>query len=178
MTQKEQMAAIEAMLFVAGDPVAIQELQRVLQIDMQQLKNLLTSMEEQYQSEQRGICLLVTEKTAQLLSNAAYAALVQELLQPVTVKSFSQALLETLAIVAYKQPVTRAEIEAMRGIRCEYMVNQLQKLNLIAPVGHKDTIGKPTQFGTTDHFLRKFGIHALSELPNYESFLQNESLND
>ncbi len=74
-------------------------------------------------------------------------------------------MLETLAIVAYRQPVTRAEIESVRGVRCEYAVTQLQKLNLIQAVGRKDVIGKPMLYATTDDFLRKFGLHNLSELP-------------
>ena len=83
---------------------------------------------------------------------------------------FDKHLLETLAIVAYRQPVTRADIEAVRGVRCEYAVTQLQKLGLIVQVGRRDTVGKPALFGTTDQFLRQFGLHSLEELPEFLRF--------
>lgn len=85
-------------------------------------------------------------------------------------------MLETLAVVAYRQPVTRADIEAVRGVRCEYAVSQLQKLGLIAAVGRKDAVGKPTLFGTTDRFLRHFGLHSLEELPEFSRFSELSAL--
>jgi segregation and condensation protein B len=122
-------------------------------------------MENTYRDENRGILLHVTDETAQLVSNRAFIEQVERLMQPVQKKSVSQSMLETLAIVAYRQPVTRSEIESVRGVRCEYAVAQLQKLNLIQAIGRKDVIGKPMLYGTTDEFLRKFGLHNLSELP-------------
>ena len=91
-------------------------------------------------------------------------------MQPAQTKSFSQAMLETLSVVAYKQPVTRNDIEAIRGVRCEYSVSQLLKLGLIQELGRKDAVGRPMLFGTTDAFLRQFGLHDLGELPSYETF--------
>ena len=90
----------------------------------------------------------------------------EALLQPEQKRNVSQSILETLAVIAYKQPCTRSEIEAVRGVRCEYAVSQLQKLGLIAAVGRKDVIGKPMLYATTDTFLHKFGLHNLSELPS------------
>ena len=95
---------------------------------------------------------------------------VERLLQPEQKKNVSQSMLETLAIVAYRQPVTRAEIESVRGVRCEYAITQLQKLGMITAVGRKDVIGKPMLYATTDSFLRKFGMHNLSELPSLPDF--------
>jgi len=158
-------ATAECLLFVAGEPVLITELARAMEIDTAAAKQLLYEMENTYRDEQRGILLLVTDETAQLMSNRAYIDAVERLVQPEQRKSVSQSMLETLAIVAYRQPVTRAEIESIRGVRCEYAVTQLQKLNLIAAVGRKDVIGKPMLYATTDDFLRKFGMHNLSELP-------------
>lgn len=109
---------------------------------------------------------MTTDDTVQLVSNRDYITYVETLLQPEQKKSVSQSILETLAVVAYKQPCTRAEIEAVRGVRCEYAVGQLQKLGLIAAVGRKDVIGKPMLYATTDTFLHKFGLHNLSELPS------------
>ena len=163
--EKKKAAIIECMLFVAGEPVLITEIARVLEQDEASVKALLFEMEMTYREEGRGICLLATDDTAQLVSNSEYIEYVEALLQPEQKKSVSQSIMETLAVIAYKQPVTRAEIEAVRGVRCEYAVSQLQKLGLIAAVGRKDVIGKPMLYATTDTFLHKFGLHNLSELP-------------
>jgi segregation and condensation protein B len=163
--EKKKAAIIECMLFVAGEPVLITEIARVLEQDEASVKALLYEMETTYRDEGRGICLLATDDTAQLISNRDYIHYIEALLQPEQKKTVSQSILETLAVVAYKQPVTRAEIESVRGVRCEYAVSQLQKLGLIAAVGRKDVIGKPMLYATTDTFLHKFGLHNLSELP-------------
>ena len=164
--EKRKAAIVECMLFVAGEPVLIAELARVLEQDEASTKALLYEMEATYRDEGRGICLLSTDDTAQLVSNRDYIRYVEALLQPEQKKSVSQSIMETLAVVAYRQPVTRAEIEAVRGVRCEYAVSQLQKLGLIAAIGRKDVIGKPMLYATTDTFLHKFGLHNLSELPS------------
>lgn len=163
--EKKKAAIVECLLFVAGEPVLITEIARVLEQDEASTKALLFEMELNYREEGRGICLLATEDTAQLVSNRDYIRYVEALLQPEQKKNISQSILETLAVIAYKQPVTRAEIESVRGVRCEYAVSQLQKLGLIAAVGRKDVIGKPMLYATTDTFLHKFGMHNLSELP-------------
>ncbi|MEA4913202.1 MAG: SMC-Scp complex subunit ScpB [Christensenella sp.] len=168
---------IECMLFVAGDPVAITELARVLDLPMQQMRNVLTEMEYFHRVEGRGIQLLVTHDTAQLVSNRDYIDDVKKLVNPDETKSVSQSLLETLAVIAYRQPVTRSDVERVRGVRCDYAVTQLQKIGLIVEVGRKDVVGHPTLFGTTDKFLRQFGIHALEEMPNFP-FYSQEILED
>ena len=165
MNQK-QASVVECLLFVAGEPVLITELARLLELDEASTKTLLYEMETTYRDEGRGICLMTTDDTVQLVSNREYINYVEKLLQPEQTKSVSQSILETLAVVAYKQPCTRSEIEMVRGVRCEYAVSQLQKLGLIAAVGRKDVIGKPMLYATTDTFLHKFGLHNLSELPS------------
>ena len=163
---------IECMLFVAGDPVAITELARVLDLPMPKTRNLLSEMEYSYRVEGRGVQLLVTHDTAQLVSNRDYIEEVKQLVNPDETKSVSQSLLETLAVIAYRQPVTRADVERVRGVRCDYAVTQLQKLDLIVEVGRKDVVGHPTLFGTTDKFLRQFGIHTVDEMPNFQHYSQ------
>ena len=158
---------VECLLFVAGDPVPIAELARVLGRTGAQMRALLRRMEAQYRVQNRGVLPLVTDKTAQLTSSRAYAADVQKLLQPDETKNVSQSLLETLAVVAYRQPVTRADVERVRGVRCDYAVTQLVKLGLIHEVGRKDVVGRPVLFGTTDRFLRQFGIHSVEEMPDF-----------
>lgn len=99
----------------------------------------------------------------QLVSNKEYTRYVEELVQPVQSKSFSQSMLETLSVIAYRQPVTKADIEAVRGVRCEYAVGQLMKLGMIRELGRKNVVGRPMLLGTTDAFLRHFGIRTLSD---------------
>ncbi len=158
------------MLFVAGDPVAITELARVLDCSLAVAKGALSEMEQLYRSEGRGIQLLVTADTAQLVSNRDYIEDVKRLISPDETKSVSQSLLETLAVVAYRQPVTRSDVERVRGVRCDYAVTQLIKLGLIVEVGRKDVVGHPALFGTTDKFLRQFGIHCVDEMPDFSLY--------
>lgn len=173
-TRSEQVLRhkIECMLFVAGDPVAIAELARVLDLSTPNTRTLLSEMEYSYRVEGRGVQLLVTHDTAQLVSNRDYIEEVKQLVNPDETKNVSQSLLETLAVIAYRQPVTRADVERVRGVRCDYAVTQLQKLGLIVEVGRKDVVGHPTLFGTTDKFLRQFGIHAVDEMPNFLHYSQ------
>ena len=175
MQRIEQIAAIECMLFIAGDPVPMPELQRVLDITELELNSLLQELHKFYKDNSRGIQLSVTDETVQLCSNSAYAAYVEQLLQPAQQKTFSQSLLETLAVIAYKQPATRADVEAVRGVRCEYAMSQLVKLNMIQPIGRKDAVGRPVLYGTTDAFLRQFGIGSIADLPNYDAYSKGES---
>lgn len=168
--QDERYSAIECILFVSGEPVSLVQLQRALDITGIEMNAIIHSMEKQYRQEERGIQLYITDDTVQLVSNKKYASYVEELLQPAQTKSFTQAMLETLSIVAYKQPVTRADIEAVRGVRCDYSVSQLLKLGLIRELGRRDSVGRPMMFGTTDAFLRQFGLHSIEELLEYGAF--------
>jgi segregation and condensation protein B len=163
---------LECMLFVAGDPVAITELARVLDLPTARMRNMLTDMEYFYRVEGRGVQLLVTNDTAQLVSNRDYIEEVKQLVNPDETKTVSQSLLETLAVIAYRQPVTRSDVERVRGVRCDYAVTQLLRIGLIVEVGRKDVVGHPTLFGTTDKFLRQFGLHAVDEMPNFMHYSQ------
>ena len=164
---------IECMLFVAGDPVAITEIARVLDCPLAVARNTLADMERAYRDQERGIQLLVTDNTAQLVSNRNYIEEVKKLLNPDETKSVSQSLLESLAVIAYRQPVTRSDVERVRGVRCDYAVTQLLRLGLIVEVGRKDVVGHPTLFATTDRFLRQFGIHSVDEMPDFTRYSQD-----
>lgn len=171
-----EYAKIECLLFVSGEPVLITELARVLCLSKVETLSLLKNMEADYTAQGRGVLPFVTEDTVQLISNRAYIGLVEDLLQPEKTRSVSKSMLETLAVVAYRQPCTRADIEEVRGVRCEYAVSKLTELGLIAEVGRKDTLGRPALFGTTDTFLRKFGLHSLDELKDFSLFTGAEDL--
>ena len=169
MEYNERFGAIECILVVSGDPVPIIELQRAIGVTDIEMEHIIRSMDELYKKEKRGVQLFITPETMQLVSNKEYAKYVEELVQPVQAKSFSQAMLETLSVIAYRQPVTRADIEAVRGVRCEYAVSQLMKMGMIRELGRKNVVGRPMLLGTTDAFLRHFGIRSLNELPSLGS---------
>lgn len=156
---------IESVLFVAGEPVAISALCEGLEEEKEAVLEALEELEQSYMEENRGLRLLYTDKTAQLTTAPENGEAVEKVLTPIQKRSVSTSMMETLAVVAYKQPVTRGEIEEIRGVRCEYAVTQLQKLGLIAVSGRKDVPGRPLLFVTTDAFLHKFRLHSLEELP-------------
>ena len=152
-TEGNLQGMIESILFVAGEAVAIPDLARALQIGEDALKKELNRIGSAY------------DDNIQLATRPLYADAVVRLLQPVQKQSLSQAAMETLAVVAYKQPVTRAEVEQIRGVKCDYSLQSLIYKGLIREVGRKDTIGRPILFGTTDEFLSHFGLRELADLP-------------
>lgn len=169
-----EASKIESVLFIAGEPVPLKSLGEALGRSLAEIRALVNKMELSYLAEGRGFRLLCTEETAQLTAAPENAPFVEAVLTPLQKKNVSNSMLETLAIVAYRQPVTRSEIEEVRGVRSEYAVTQLLKLGLIAVSGRKDVPGRPMLFVTTDAFLHKFGIHSLGELPRLqEEFLEN-----
>ena len=156
---------IEAILFVAGEAVPIRDMAKALQIDEKGLKAALGEISSEYDYEQRGFMLKRFGDKVQLATRPLYSEDVLRLLQPVQQQSLSQAAMETLAVVAYKQPVTRAEVEQIRGVKCDYSLQSLMMKGLIQEAGRKDTIGRPILYATTDTFLSHFGIQGLEDLP-------------
>ena len=156
---------IEAILFVAGEAVAVKDLARALQMEDSAVRKELDGLRDEYDYEQRGFLLKRFGDKVQLATRPLYAQDVVRLLQPVQQQSLSQAAMETLAVVAYKQPVTRAEVEQVRGVKCDYSLQSLLAKGLIREIGRKDTIGRPILFGTTDEFLSHFGLEGLDMLP-------------
>ena len=156
---------IEAILFVAGEAVGIRDLAKALRIEEKELKEALKKIGSEYDYEQRGFMLKRFGDKVQLATRPLYSEDVLRLLQPVQQQSLSQAAMETLAVVAYKQPVTRAEVEQIRGVKCDYSLQSLMIKGLIQEAGRKDTIGRPILYATTDMFLSHFGIQGLEDLP-------------
>ena len=156
---------IEAILFVAGEAVPIRDMAKALQTDEKELKAALKDIGSEYDYEQRGFMLKRFGDKVQLATRPLYSEDVLRLLQPVQQQSLSQAAMETLAVVAYKQPVTRAEVEQIRGVKCDYSLQSLMMKGLIQEAGRKDTIGRPILYATTDTFLSHFGIQGLEDLP-------------
>ena len=156
---------IEAILFVAGEPVRIEDLAKALKVTVRAVENEVAKLRDEYDFHQRGFTLKRFGHQVQLATRALYATDVVHLLQPVQKQSLTQAAMETLAVVAYKQPVTRAEVEQVRGVKCDYSLQSLMNKELIMEVGRKDTLGRPILYGTTENFLAHFGLTTLEDLP-------------
>ena len=156
-------AYIEAMLFVAGEPVAIGQLAEWLDVSPPVIEDALVRL--QTQLEGRGIALLMHDQRIQLVSHVIAAPVIRRMLGQSGAPKLTNAVSEVLTIIAYRQPITRAQIEAIRGVDCSTLVRQLQVRELVTEVGRLDSIGRPVLFGTTDHFLRQFGLQSLAELP-------------
>ncbi len=156
---------IEAILFVAGEAVRVEELAKALDVPQREVEEALIHLRDEYDFNQRGFALKRYGHQVQLATRALYSRDVVRLLQPVQKQSLTQAAMETLAVVAYRQPVTRAEVEQIRGVKCDYSLQSLMNKQLIAEVGRKEALGRPILYGTTDAFLAHFGISSLKELP-------------
>lgn len=156
---------IEAILFVAGEPVRVEDLAKALEVSVHEVEAELIRIRDEYDFHQRGFTLKRFGHQVQLATRALYSADVVHLLQPVQKQSLSQAAMETLAVVAYKQPVTRAEVEQIRGVKCDYSLQSLMNKELIMEVGRKEALGRPILYGTTENFLAHFGLTTLEDLP-------------
>ena len=165
MKKKQAAAVIEAILFTMGDSVEISRLAEVIEETVKKTKEILKEMKASYEEEDRGITLIELEDSVQLCTKSdMYEHLIKIAKTP---RKFvlTDTLMETLSIVAYKQPITRIEIERIRGVSCDHAVNRLVEFNLIKEVGRLDAPGRPLLFGTTEEFLRSFGVKSLEELP-------------
>ena len=161
---------IEAILFASGKAVAFTDIADKLGVTVGEVKKALKELQEKY-GEDGGIQVLQFNNKAQLGSNPAYKDAVAAVLNPIKEKELTRTLLETAAIIAYKQPITRTEIELLRGLNSDYAVNALLELKLIYPFGRKDAVGHPVMFSTTDEFLKRFKLSSLEDLPDYDELM-------
>ena len=162
---KNPCAALEAVLFAVGGAVSFADLKTALEIEDADLTALLAEMTERYNAEDRGVRMIELDGKYQLCTKNDYYDELVRLVNTPKKHVLTDVLLETLSIVAYKQPVTRQEIEKIRGVSCSHAVNRLVEYNLIQEVGRLDAPGHPILFGTTDDFLRSFGISSMDDLP-------------
>ncbi len=161
----KKQAAIEAILFSIGDAVSAKDLAKVLELDEKDVIKLLNDMMDKYEAGDRGIRLVKLEDSYQLCTKNEYYDILSLLVNMPKKHNLTDSLMETLSIIAYKQPVTRQEIEAIRGVSCVHAINKLVEYKLVAEVGRLDAIGRPILFGTTEDFLRSFGVTSMDELP-------------
>ena len=155
---------VEAVLFAAGNPVPVKELAAILELDVLGTQNILTRLQQELDERHSGLTLRQVAGGYQLATRPEAFATVERLSQVVD-RKISAPTMETLSIIAFKQPITKAEIEQIRGVRIERALQKLIELELIAEVGRKQVLGRPILYGTTDTFLRCFGINTLDELP-------------
>lgn len=165
MTVNQLEAALEALLFTMGDSVDTQSIARAIDQDVPTTRKLLEGLRIRYKEENRGIMLLELEDSWQLCTKKEYYPVLIRLASQPRKAVLTDVMLETLSIIAYKQPVTKADIEKIRGVKSDHAVNRLIEYELVTEVGRLDAPGRPILFGTTEEFLRKFGVSSLEELP-------------
>ena len=162
---------IEAILFASGDAVPIDLLREKLEITKKEADEAIRQLEKKYTGN-CGIHLLHFNHKLQFATNPEFKEKVSLVLTPIREKEFTRTILECAAIIAYKQPVTRGELENIRGTNSDYAVQTLLGLDMIEPCGRKDSPGRPVQYATTDNFLKRFKLKSLSDLPDYEELMK------
>lgn len=166
---------IESILFVSGKEVAVKDISEKLEVTDKDVLDAAKSLQEKYGAES-GVNLLIFNKKLQFCSNPANAESVANVLNPIRERELSKSMLEAAAIIAYKQPVTRLDLDQIRGCNSDYALQNLLKLEVVEVVGRKDVIGKPLLYGTTDKFLKRFQISSLDELPDYDDLMNKIKL--
>ena len=165
--------AIESILFAAGEAVKTAKLAVVLDSTVSEIQSAALELKEEYDRDKRGFAIIEISEGFQICSRPDYYTYIREILGEQRNQPLSNAAMEALAIIAYKQPVTRGEIEDIRGVSCDSIVNKLVERGLIEETGRLDTPGRPMVFGTTEEFLRCFGLSDLTELPDYDIIREN-----
>lgn len=163
---------LESILFVAGNPVPIADIAEKLGVSEKDIKDAAKRLQERY-SDKGGLRLLLFNKKLQLSSNPEYKDYVSSVLNPIKEREFTRTILECSAIIAYKQPITKGELEALRGLNCDYAIHTLLELKMIEPVGRKDAVGRPILYATTDNFLKRFRLSSIEDLPDYDTLMEN-----
>ena len=160
-----------SVLFVAGDGIEKSFIADKLQVSQKELDKAIEQLKQELSGD-KGVHLIEYKNKIQLASNPNYASYISDVLNPIREKSLTRAALETLAIIAYKQPITKLEVEDIRRVNSDYAVQILVDQNMIEVVGRKDAVGKPLLFGTTESFLKRFNLKDISQLPDYEELLE------
>ncbi len=164
-TKNSILAAVEAILFSMGEAVPTKELLNVLEIDEKELNEAIDALMAEYEAENRGIKLVKLEDSYQLCTKHKFYDYLTKLVNMPKKHVLTDSLMETLSIIAYKQPITRQEVEAIRGVSCVHAINKLVEYKLVAEIGRLDAVGRPILFGTTEDFLRSFGVTSMDDLP-------------
>lgn len=169
-TKGKYFSIIESLLFVTGESLKLSEMANILECSIEFTRQLINELKLNYEDDQRGIKIIVTNDEYQFVTKPGNSEYVQKLLKTNIRQSLSQASLETLAIIAYKQPITRVEIEEIRGVKSDRAIYTLSEKNLIKDSGRKNVPGRPIIYVTTDEFLKHFDFHNINEMPSLEDF--------
>lgn len=172
MRREDIKNIIESVMFAYSDPISVKELNYIINEDLasKEIEFMLHSLMEEYEENNRGIQIIKLEDKYQMCTNKEYASFIKKVLEPKKKKSLSQATLETLTIVAYKQPITKVEIEDIRGVKCDKVLQTLLENELIVEAGRLNRIGKPIIYKTTNEFLKLLSIEKLEDLPPIENY--------
>lgn len=163
--KKNYEAIIEAILFTMGKSVSLEKIAETIELEKSETKVIIAHMMERYADASSGLQIIELDEAYQMCTKSElYEYLIRIAKQPKQ-HALTDVLLETLSIIAYKQPITKAEIAKIRGVSCEHAVNKLIEYNLVCELGRLDAPGRPLLFGTTEEFLRSFGVQSVEELP-------------
>ena len=165
MDIKEIKSIIESLLFTWGDPLSIKDISNIMEMEEAVLTTIIQEMIDEFDYNMRGIKIIKINNTYQLGTRIENFQWVKKLISPKTTKTLSNASLETLSIIAYRQPIIKSDIEAIRGVKCDRAIETLMEKGLIIEIGRLEKLGRPILYGTTENFLRAFGLENLSELP-------------
>ena len=168
MGTKNLCAKIEAVLFSMGESVELSRLSQALEADEKEIKTAVESLKEGYENEDRGIRLLELDGAYQLVTKPEYYECLINIAKNPKKPVLTDTLMETLAVIAYKQPVTKGDIEKIRGVSSDHAVNRLVEYELVREVGRVNAPGRPILFGTTEEFLRRFGFSSVEEMPQLD----------
>lgn len=169
-SNKTMKSAIESMMFISGEPLSVRDAADIFEADKKEVKMLFEELAAEYEQEGRGIRIREVNGSYQFVTFRENELFIEKLCTPVKVRRLSQAALEVLAIIAYRQPVTKGEIDSVRGIKSERVIEGLMSKALVDVCGRSDGVGRPLLYGTTDEFLKKFGFTSIKDLPDIAEF--------
>lgn len=168
MTLTHQESILEGLLFVSGSSLSFEIIAQVLEVKLSEVPAIVKNLKLKYSDNKRGILIVQAEDTCRMCTNPLYFPYIQKIYEKPQKRTLSPTLLETLAVIAYKQPITKGEIEKIRGVNPDHAVNKLMEYGLLEEFGRKDTPGRPIMFGTSEEFLHFFGFENLSDMPKLD----------
>ncbi|MDR0879307.1 MAG: SMC-Scp complex subunit ScpB [Clostridioides sp.] len=176
MKREEIKYIIEAIMFAYGEPITIKELNTIIneELSPKEIEKMLSSLVDEYAQNDRGIQIIKLQDRYQMCTNEKYAQFIGKIVEPDKKKNLSQATMETLTIIAYKQPITKVEVENIRGVKCDKAISTLAENNLIEEAGRLEKIGRPIIYKTTDEFLKVLNITSLEDLPSIDEMFGAE----
>jgi segregation and condensation protein B len=175
MEDIEKKSLVEALLFVSGEPVSLSTLKNITELPENEIKQLIGNLITEYKEKNGGLHVVEIADGYQIVTNPAYAKWIKKLKTTTAASKLSVPALETLAIIAYKQPIIKAEIEQIRGVNTDGVIKTLLEKRLIKIMGRKEVPGKPLLYGTTREFLQYFGLRDLTELPTLKDLTREEA---